>query len=183
MGWPVLLQYKARVLKMYLDDVAAVKDAEVHEELLTQYLLVGHAAASRAIQQLEPDAVQETERTVFQTYELDDGTLVPIRQKVDFSDVGEAMWPASVAMAELLLAAPDWVRGKRVVELGCGVGFTGIVLGKRGRCKSLVLTDYSEGGLALLGENLLLNELSSPQVDTALLDWTTADPAAPPLAG
>ena len=35
---------------------------------------------------------------------------------------GDIIWPASIALARLIVHCPSFVRGKRVVELGCGLG-------------------------------------------------------------
>ena len=35
-------------------------------------------------------------------------------------------WPSSIALASLILARPELVRGKRVADLGCGLGLAGM---------------------------------------------------------
>ena len=97
---------------------------------------------------------------------------MPVKQRVEFSEVSQKMWPAAVVLAEYFLQS-GVARGVRVLELGCGVGFTGMVLAKRGGCSKLVLSDYSQSGLDLLQENLELNGCSS-EVGVWRLDWTDA---------
>ena len=41
------------------------------------------------------------------------------------------LWPASVGMARLLMKGPA-LTGKRVMDLGCGLGLSGIAAGRRG---------------------------------------------------
>jgi hypothetical protein len=44
------------------------------------------------------------------------------------------LWQGSVALAEEVLANPETVRGKRVVDLGTGLGLAGSPTENRGRC-------------------------------------------------
>ena len=168
--YPVALQYKARLLKAYLDDVTRSPESEVHEELLSQYLVIAHAAASRTVQSLHAASSDDDEQ-VFFTFELPDGRLLPVKQQIEFREVSQKMWPAAVVLGEYFVQHGDVTRGKRVLELGAGVGFTGLLLAKCGECKSLTLSDYSDSGLDLLRENLRLNE-AGDNVSVWKLDWT-----------
>lgn len=174
--YPGLRQYKARLLKHYLEDVTRGGGggvaAEVHEDLLRHYMDCANQAVSRCMQQMLPSPPLATDSTVYKTYELANDDLIHIQQKVDFNDVGEAMWPASVTLAEFFMSRPELVRDKRVLELGCGVGFTGIVLAKLSLCRALILSDYSQGGLELLAENLKINKVEQSSVRIQQLDWT-----------
>jgi predicted nicotinamide N-methyase len=35
-------------------------------------------------------------------------------------------WPSSIALASLILSRPELVRGKKVADLGCGLGLAGM---------------------------------------------------------
>ena len=50
------------------------------------------------------------------------------------------LWHGSVALAAAIFANPDVVRGKRVVDLGCGLGLGGIAAAMCG-AKEVVMTD------------------------------------------
>ncbi len=168
--FPVALQYKARLLKAYLDDVTRRADAEVHEELLSQYLVIAHAAASRTVQSLHAAPAGEGEQ-VFYTFELPGGRLLPVKQQVEFREVSQKMWPAAVVLGEYFIQHDTETRGKRVLELGAGVGFTGLLLAKCGFCQALTLSDYSDSGLDLLRDNLRING-AGHNVNVWKLDWT-----------
>ena len=36
------------------------------------------------------------------------------------------LWPSAIALAQLILQQPELVRGKRVCDIGCGLGLAGI---------------------------------------------------------
>lgn len=125
--YPVLPQYLARLLKAYLEDLSSRDcDCEVHEDLLSAYLAVAHAGASKTVQSILPH--QDNVEEVFFTFELPKGALIPMKQRVEFTDVSQKMWPAAVVLAEYFMQNQGVTKGKRVLELGAGVGFTGIVL-------------------------------------------------------
>jgi len=69
------------------------------------------------------------------------------------------IWPSGIALASTLLQSPDLVRGKPVVELGCGVGITAAAAMMAGA--DLTVTDYA----AL---SLVLTELTCLQAGVAL---------------
>lgn len=105
--FPVLPQYKARLLRAYLDDVTQNSEAEVHEDLLAAYLEVAHARASKTVQSLLPRDGNSAEE-VFFTFELPNPPsllplLIPMKQRVEFTDVSQKMWPAAVVLGEYFL--------------------------------------------------------------------------------
>ncbi len=77
------------------------------------------------------------------------------------------LWASSVALAEWCLTAAR-LRGKRVLELGCGLGLAGIAAARAGA--TVVLTDYEEDALLFARYNALRNVPdSAPRV--LLFDW------------
>jgi predicted nicotinamide N-methyase len=82
------------------------------------------------------------------------------------------LWPSGRALAEEL--AGRELRGRRVLELGCGLGAPSVVAASRGA--RVLATDSSSDAVAFAAHNLALNDLEG---DVALVDWT--DPGA--LAG
>jgi predicted nicotinamide N-methyase len=72
------------------------------------------------------------------------------------------LWPAATALAHAL---PD-VRGKRVVELGCGLGVTALVAAARGA--QVTATDWAADAIDLLRENAERNGLV---LTAELRDW------------
>lgn len=65
------------------------------------------------------------------------------------------LWPSGIALADALLEAPELVRGRRVLELGCGLGVTAIAALLAGA--ELTVTDYAPESLLLCRHNTLAN--------------------------
>jgi predicted nicotinamide N-methyase len=81
------------------------------------------------------------------------------------------LWPSGIALASAILRQPERVHGKRVLELGCGLGVTAIAALRAGA--DLLVTDYSTDALALCA----LNTLSEAGVEPAALrmNWRQAN--------
>merc|ERR1712061_664360 len=73
---------------------------------------------------------------------------------------GCAVWEAADILAELLSAEPARVRGKRVLELGCGCGMLGLAAGALG-AREVVLTDEV---LTLASHNVDTNFSQQPDL-------------------
>ena len=63
------------------------------------------------------------------------------------------LWPSGVALAAKIARDPGIVRGRRVLELGCGLGVTAIAALRAGA--DLLVTDYSPEALTLCALNAL----------------------------
>lgn len=102
-------------------------------------------------------------------------------------------WRASLLLAEWLVQHPDVVWKKRVLELGSGVGFLGVLIaqlqldviresrlintGQENEGASLVMTDVNDAVLARCYDNTLLpsNRINNhPNIRTMQLDWVDA---------
>ena len=76
--------------------------------------------------------------------------------------IGSIVWGGSDAILEYFLEAPELIRSKHILELGCGVGVVGLFLCKMGAAE-VIMTDCAEH-LALPSHNLAMNsgELVGP---------------------
>jgi len=74
------------------------------------------------------------------------------------------LWRSGVALARELDARP--LRGRRVVELGCGLAVPSIVAARAGA--TVLATDSCREALTLVRRNARENEVA---VDTATVDW------------
>lgn len=79
------------------------------------------------------------------------------------------LWPSAVALAcSLVRYDPEALVGRRVVELGCGVGFPSVVAMACGA--RVTSTDHYEAALDFVLYNASVN-LGSLKPETRLLDW------------
>jgi predicted nicotinamide N-methyase len=78
------------------------------------------------------------------------------------------LWPSGLALAEEL--AGRNLTGKRVLELGCGLGAPSVVAAHRGA--SVLATDGAPEAVVFTAHNLALNDLTG---DVARLDWRDTD--------
>lgn len=74
------------------------------------------------------------------------------------------LWPAARSLVATL---PADLAGRRVLELGCGLGLPSLVAARRGA--EVVATDWAEEALALLGRNAARLGV---EVRRCRLDWT-----------
>ncbi len=78
------------------------------------------------------------------------------------------LWPSSVALARHVFEEEHLV-GKRVVELGCGVGLPSMIALARGA--GITATDHYEAALDFARYNALVN--LGRELRTRILDWHT----------
>ena len=97
--------------------------------------------------------------------------------------IGRHVYAAAMALATLFAEETDGcprmalpsLRGKRVLELGSGLGLVGLAAAKCFGASSVLLTDYAEASVECAAKNAALNGLAgdaSPSiVRSACLDW------------
>lgn len=77
------------------------------------------------------------------------------------------IWPSGIALADLLREQPGFVSGRRVLEVGCGLGVTAVAAARSGA--RLTICDYFTESLALAERNLVAAGCSSERA--ARLNW------------
>jgi len=83
------------------------------------------------------------------------------------------LWPASLALANAVAAGMPDVRGRRVLELGCGLGLVALAAARAGAAQ-VVATDWDTDALRFVDASAAT--LGLTQVTTQHLDWR--DPPA-----
>jgi hypothetical protein len=83
--------------------------------------------------------------------------LLRVRVYPYHNDVALRLWEAGSSLAEFFLKHPDILSGKHVLELGAGVGLTGLVITAFCQPVSVFLTDYTEACRLNLEHNLEIN--------------------------
>lgn len=77
------------------------------------------------------------------------------------------LWPASIALSQFIYRNSELISGKSVIELGCGIGLSGITAALQGAV--VTITDYQPDALKLAELNWLMNIEQSPV--SILMDW------------
>ncbi|KAK2441622.1 putative methyltransferase family protein [Trifolium repens] len=77
----------------------------------------------------------------------------------DFDLTGQLVWPGAMLLNDYLSKNVEMFEGSTVIELGSGVGITGILC--RRFCNKVVLTDHNEEVLKIIKKNIELH--SSPE--------------------
>ena len=80
------------------------------------------------------------------------------------------VWPASQALARAMAHAPSICRGKRVLELGCGLGAIGLAAAASGAAEVL-LTDAEPTVLECVEEAAVATGVAE-NVKTQVFDWS-----------
>ncbi|XP_071711345.1 uncharacterized protein [Rutidosis leptorrhynchoides] len=96
----------------------------------------------------------------------------------DFDLTGQLVWPGARLLNEYLSNNAELLQGCSAVELGSGVGITGILCSRY--CREVVLTDHNDEVLKILKKNIELHESSEdPNSCAALsaekLEWGNCD--------
>lgn len=91
--------------------------------------------------------------------------------EVEHVPYGFLLWESAVALAQLLVQRGDQLRGKRVLELGAGVGLSGLVAQALGA--NVWQTDHRADLLVLAEQNARQNGVPIPH--QFLADWRTWD--------
>ncbi|XP_072997290.1 uncharacterized protein [Typha latifolia] len=89
----------------------------------------------------------------------------------DYDLTGQLVWPGAVLLNNYLSQHAEILEGCSVIELGSGVGITGILCSRF--CQEVLLTDHNEEVLEIMKKNI---ELHSSSVLTAeKLEWGNCD--------
>jgi predicted nicotinamide N-methyase len=95
------------------------------------------------------------------------------------NDVALRPWEAGAVLAEYFMQNSDLVRGKNVVELGAGVGLTGLTIAGCCGAKEVYMTDYTELCRVNLAHNISVNQdwlqasQENPRVTQGYLEWSS----------
>ena len=90
------------------------------------------------------------------------------------------VWPSAMALAQELLQRPELVRGRRVLDLGCGVGLAGIAAAVAG-AREVVLADREPRALHCALAGALANGLpvAPPAAALRVVDGMPMPPLPP----
>ncbi|XP_020107670.1 protein N-lysine methyltransferase METTL21A [Ananas comosus] len=95
----------------------------------------------------------------------------------DYDLTGQLVWPGAVLLNNFLSLHAEILEGRSVIELGSGVGITGILCSRL--CREVVLTDHNEEVLEIIKKNIELQSSLGNPGSTGLkaekLEWGNVD--------
>ncbi|CAN8192387.1 unnamed protein product [Coccothraustes coccothraustes] len=117
------------------------------------------------------DVLKEEEESThcYKNYLLPSGDCVSLCEStalISGGTTGLLTWEAALHLAQWALQNPSLFRGRTVLELGSGIGFTGIAICKSCQPRTFIFSDCHPRVLRQLGENLQLNGLT-PEPDVS----------------
>ena len=141
---------------MSSDDTWREYDIHTEEDGATSHQPVDIFATAE-----EQDAYQSREYTFTHPSDGKEVTI-SLREQEDYEvSTGTSIWKGSEILCDYLIAHPDRIRGKRVLELGAGVGLCGIVCAKLLGAAAVQLTDGDHVVLRNLRRNATSNGLDT----------------------
>ncbi|KAJ4763065.1 Protein-lysine methyltransferase METTL21B [Rhynchospora pubera] len=91
----------------------------------------------------------------------------------DYDLTGQLVWPGAVLMNNYLSNHAEILSGRSVIELGSGIGITGILCSRF--CKEVVLTDHNDEVLEIIRKNIELEasrrNQNLPGLTAKKLEW------------
>ncbi|XP_002530835.3 protein N-lysine methyltransferase METTL21A isoform X1 [Ricinus communis] len=98
----------------------------------------------------------------------------------DFDLTGQLVWPGAMLLNDYLSKNAEMLKGCSVIELGSGVGVTGILCGRF--CRQVLLTDHNDEVLKILKKNIELHSPSTnpnccAELAAEKLEWGNSDQA------
>ncbi|CAN4120995.1 unnamed protein product [Withania somnifera] len=113
-------------------------------------------------------------------YQITDFTFGPHVLKLYClqSSSRQLVWPGAVLLNDYLTKNADMLQGCSVIELGSGVGITGVLCSRF--CREVVMTDHNDEVLKILKKNIKLQESSDDSMCCAelkaeKLEWGNSD--------
>lgn len=93
----------------------------------------------------------------------------------DFDLTGQLVWPGAMLMNDYISKNTDKLHGCSIIELGSGVGVTGILCSKF--CREVLLTDHNDEVLKILKKNVDLHATSESisKCSAKKLEWGSED--------
>lgn len=170
-------RYLRRLIRRYVSKIEALGSAELSDEIMEAMILAStppteslkkKLLSSPCFSEYDPN---ECGHVTFLTNNSSDDkkeevnvtsrklTTLKMRVFPQHNDVAVMkVWEAGSCLAEYFMDQPHLVSGKRVVELGAGLGFTGLILSGLCDADHVQITDYTPACLENLRHNLCINK-------------------------
>eukprot|EP00977_Amphora_coffeiformis_P018596 scaffold6596_cov161-Amphora_coffeaeformis.AAC.13 len=171
--YPVCRRYIAHLVNLYINEHYRDNIEDLASESLLELYLTAKLAAT---------GLPDPEEAGYCSFRIRDNTLLRIRIFPYHNDVSLKLWEAGAVLAEYLAGNHrKMIRDQRIVELGAGVGATGLALVVAG-ATHVLCTDYTERALHNMTHNFdqadWLEENAKGRIRAAHLDWNEESPPA-----
>jgi predicted nicotinamide N-methyase len=77
------------------------------------------------------------------------------------------IWPSAYELASFLIEEPQWIKGKKVLELGAGIGLPSFVVAHL--TADIIVSDHDAEAVVLMEKNI--DHLQLDHAKAMLLDW------------
>uniref|UniRef100_A0A1B6IS42 FAM86 N-terminal domain-containing protein n=1 Tax=Homalodisca liturata TaxID=320908 RepID=A0A1B6IS42_9HEMI len=164
--YPVKEEYQRLFLKKLISQLEACGE-EVSNEVYKNY-----------IEKL--NSTSELQEHHHRHFRIEGKGFITLQESTRFvtgGTTGLQTWEGGLALAEWCIQHSSEITGRRVLELGCGVGLTGLAVSVTCRPLSYTLTDCHPSVLSALEHNLRLNQplFTGTKVTSQLLDWEDSE--------
>lgn len=119
-----------------------------------------------------PTTLQEVQEGLL-LYVPDPGSVKTVYEQLLEKDPNIAfpfwakIWSSAIALSCFLQTEPEWVRGKRVLELGAGIGLPSFSVAKQ--AAEMIISDHASEAVALIAKNIQYQGLTNAQARR--IDW------------
>lgn len=149
--YPLQVNYVIRFLRHIIDTLES-RNEEIHDDLYEIFCDYQVKAT-----QLDNGVFSYKHYCVNVDGQSEIITLKENHNKISQGTTGLNVWEAALALCEWSVANKLLICGKNVLELGAGIGLSGLVIGKCCRPTSITLTDGDDNVLDYLTENVRNN--------------------------
>ncbi|KAL1628194.1 hypothetical protein SLS54_001764 [Diplodia seriata] len=172
--YPPPERFQMRVLKRLVSTIEKAIDNPEEDELSDDLM----SSVSLLLGSNLPSEFESAQKKSYVTYSFGNDravTLLESRAVISSSGTtGLRTWEAALHLGAYLASegGRQWVRGKRVLELGAGTGLLSILCTKHLQATKATATDGDEGVVDSIKTNLFLNGLDAPGgMDSIVLRW------------
>jgi predicted nicotinamide N-methyase len=170
-------RYLQSLTKRFIKSIETEEPPLESDELMTLMFQV--------VSTFDSDSIPDANESCYLAFRTRAANVQRLRIRIfpQHNDVALRLWEAGATLAEFLLQDPCLVKGKRVVELGAGVGLTGLVAAGCCGALSVRLTDYTDASLDNLRHNVSMNRewlheqckegevVQDENISAGYLDW------------
>ncbi|XP_043262753.1 protein-lysine N-methyltransferase EEF2KMT [Colletes gigas] len=152
--YPVKRSYQQMFLKLLMRKIEET-GGEIHDEMYAAYCNLISSPLNECIH--------------YRHFLIDDKSLdyISIQEHANIiseGTTGLCCWQGSVDLSKWCIENKNEFSGKVILELGCGVGFTGLSIIKKCSPKQYAFTDCHETVLKMVSENIKLNLLHDKNI-------------------